>query len=182
MGEYTVLLNAWTGRNLSVGALRNEANRSAVSLYRPDVLIHWDDDDWSHPARISEQVSLLQSSKADCVGYNECLFWREKQREAWMYSAPFPWPTGSSMCYWRRAWEKKPFPDLPTETNPEGQDVKWRRGLNSKAVSAVADEPRMICRIHGGNTTNYDDLLVVKYRDTWRRVSKWDQACMEILR
>lgn len=55
----------------SIGALRNEANRSTDC----DIICHWDSDDWSHPDRIAEQVALLQSSGAECVGYNEMLFW-----------------------------------------------------------------------------------------------------------
>ncbi len=58
----------------SIGRLRNEANASAGNV---DILVHFDSDDVSHPNRIAEQVALLQSSGAECVGYNEMLFWAD---------------------------------------------------------------------------------------------------------
>lgn len=69
----------WTPRGAhcaSIGALRNSANDSAAPC---SVFCHWDSDDWSHPNRIAEQVALLQSSGAECVGYNEMLFWNTCQ-------------------------------------------------------------------------------------------------------
>ncbi len=59
----------------SIGVLRNVANKFAGQLTGADIIAHWDSDDWSHPNRIAEQVALLQSSGAECVGYNEMLFW-----------------------------------------------------------------------------------------------------------
>ncbi len=80
----------------SIGALRNLAN----GLSEGDILAHFDSDDWSHPNRVAEQVSLLTSSRpkcgcsqalnvtgrcphgnelgAECVGYSEMLFWDER--------------------------------------------------------------------------------------------------------
>src|SRR5690348_11105044 len=41
-------------RGQTIGVLRNAANKYALAHYReswtrPDVLMHWDSDDWSHP-------------------------------------------------------------------------------------------------------------------------------------
>ena len=52
--------------------------RSAREGHAADILVHLDDDDYSHPNRIAEQVVLLQSSGADCVGYREMLFWQNR--------------------------------------------------------------------------------------------------------
>src|ERR1041384_116717 len=43
----------------TIGALRNLANEATQPL-NAQILIHWDDDEWSHPNRITEQVALLQ--------------------------------------------------------------------------------------------------------------------------
>ncbi len=59
----------------SIGKLRNAANTSAREI--SDIICHWDSDDWSHANRIAEQVALLQSSGAECVGYHEMLFWAD---------------------------------------------------------------------------------------------------------
>ena len=156
-----------TGRlsALSIGELRNSANDAAIGGARAEVLVHWDDDDWSHPNRIAEQVALLQSSGAEVVGYNELLFWREGviqtgllptgrlpathepamrnfQGEAWLYSKQnnLPGALGTSLCYWRRTWERKPFPDLPKRPKGSGEDYEWLKGLNVVSVSALAPE------------------------------------------
>jgi hypothetical protein len=63
-----------------IGKLRNDAATwicdGPTSITDPTIFVHWDDDDYSHPNRISEQVALLQASGADVVGYNDMLFWR----------------------------------------------------------------------------------------------------------
>ncbi len=56
---------------VSIGELRNEA----ISETTADIIVHADDDDYSAPQRIEEQVRLLEASGAEAVGYNEVLFW-----------------------------------------------------------------------------------------------------------
>jgi glycosyltransferase involved in cell wall biosynthesis len=63
---------------MTIGALRNLGNGDASEA---DILIHFDDDDWSHSARIAEQVALLQASGKEAVGYREMLFWRKTPGE-----------------------------------------------------------------------------------------------------
>src|ERR1039457_5483020 len=61
-----------------IGTARNKANAYASQNhygFRPhDVIIHFDDDDWSAPTRISDQVKLLVESGKQAVGYREMLF------------------------------------------------------------------------------------------------------------
>ncbi len=195
---------------LTIGQLRNAAIENAVVYWEkgdgPDILIHWDDDDYSHPNRISEQVALLQSSGTDCVGYNECLFWREPvdqqlhcgsaiPGEAWLYRNPDPqYALGTSLCYWRKTWERKPF-----EATSQGEDLRFIAGLKIAAVSGIGghgcgmeianfppvgdrDNPRMIARIHPGNTsTAYKPEAMQreaqKRNGMWQRVPDWDSHC-----
>ncbi len=136
----------------SIGRLRNEANASAGNT---DIIVHFDSDDWSHPNRIAEQVALLQSSGAECVGYNEMLFWDERgyrvgedeyryesADEAWIYRAGGCKPLatnyaiGTSMCYWRKTWEQFPFPDY----SPGCDDLYWSSGDEKKGRRAVKIE------------------------------------------
>ena len=215
-----------TGTVPTIGSLRNYAiawadnDRSWHSIHHPDILIHWDDDDWSHPNRIAEQVALLQASGADCVGYNELLFWRTtghlieedfltddkrvtETGEAWLYTATrggVP-ALGTSLCYWRKTWERHHFAN---ET--QGVEDHWLREKNVVAPSSLGepfyhvdqetnkptqpmifknrgDEPRMIARIHGGNTSNGYKLeeYVSKGSKEWQRVTQWDQRIRELL-
>ncbi len=212
-------------RNLTIGALRNQANSFAAGA---DIIVHFDDDDWSHPNRIAEQVALLQASGADVVGYNEMLFWREprtefqvqgmdaagihigKRGEAWLYTSTrggVP-ALGTSLCYWRKTWERHHFAN---ET--QGVEDHWMREKNVVGVSAMGcwscqmgrdnvlprcpvcalgydpsratpvHSPRMIARIHGGNTSNGYDLEkhVANGSREWKRVPEWDQRVRGIL-
>ena len=175
----------WTNEaDKPIGELRNEANDYA----RADILIHWDDDDWSHPNRIAEQVALIQASGADCVGYREMLFWREVEQEAWLYVNDNPnWALGTSLCYWRKAWERRPF-----EAISHGEDTAWLRGLkvasissltsgNPKSVASQSAPPYMIARIHAGNAGNnaYNPEEMAKASE-WQSVPAWDGFCREV--
>jgi glycosyltransferase involved in cell wall biosynthesis len=193
----------------SIGKLRNRANDA---LPDRQILIHWDDDDWSHPNRIAEQVALLQSSGADAVGYREMLFWDERKyvarverersydesregfvNEAWLYrsQSPKPYALGTSLCYWRKTWEAKPFPAVIQPHNPSvnwGEDYEWCRGLKIESQSSFRpqdhgwdfdESPRMIASIHGGNTSPaYQKLECPE----WTRVPAWDEYAREAMR
>lgn len=203
-------LLTWENRGeKSIGELRNMANTAAgCGVNEADIICHWDSDDWSHPNRIAEQVALLQSSGAECVGYNEMLFWvgadqahfvgctpagvscacgeryarsggwcpkchaAPPDAEAWLYRAAVPnYAIGTSMCYWRSAWDKYPFPD-----RSEGcDDLDWfnRRVKIASDSSVGFIEVRMIASIHGGNTCAKIDP---KARE-WQRVPEWDAYC-----
>ena len=187
----------------SIGELRNNAIQYGASevvctvgsdkelIGAPDVLIHWDDDDWSSPNRIAEQVELLQTSGADVVGYNDMLFWRSagigRDGQSWLYTViPGLVPAlGTSLCYWRKTWEKQKFANAP---GPQGGSEygAWLKGLNVKTAPSVQDEPRMIARIHAGNASRHAYNLEhwVKYQGTpvtWKRVPEWDERVGRIL-
>lgn len=191
----------------TIGELRN----LAASMTDADIIVTFDSDDWSHPNRIAEQVALLKSSGADVVGYNSMLFWREPQEcecgalprhkdrgdtgEAWLYSNSNPqYALGTSLCYWRHVWERKPF-----EATSMGEDDRFLRGLKVAPVTSIFDKsgpppdfagiagawargaaPRMIARIHTSNTsTAYSPRKMEKARE-WRRVSEWDKYCQGV--
>ncbi len=196
---------AGTPCNETIGALRNKANNMAGY---GEIIAHWDSDDWSHPNRLAEQVALLQASGAQCVGYNSMLFWdtrlpkgaeyatahgdefegfySEPRNEAWLYRAINPRHLlGTSLMYWRSAWEQQPFDDVPI-----GEDTRWLMKLGSGVVgipSVIGGdatdpekscEPRMIASIHGSNSSSYRPE---KDRASSRRVPEWDDYCRRIM-
>ncbi len=208
----------------TIGDLRNFINQRAVDISRKpacpsaDILIHWDDDDWSHPNRISEQVALLQASGKQCIGYRDMLFWDSRARfggkvayadepliegEAWLYSNADPrYIVGSSLCYWRETWEKRPFRAAPENPEARGEDVWFIMDRDTLGVSSIffegkqkhsddcvcgtcgpghrtvlyggTCEPRMICSIHGRNTTSYAGI---EKSGNWTRVPEFDEVC-----
>jgi hypothetical protein len=188
----------------TIGELRNRAIQQAKGF---DIIVHADDDDYSHPNRIAEQVALLQSSGKECVGYREVLFWRSSCQvyvgemqgplgphpvfelhdgEAWLYSNRDPrYCIGASLCYWRRVWERHPFPALPKNREGLTEDNAWLRDVDSYGELSRLNEqwePRLICSIHGGNSQAYDiEAKIARGATEWRRVPEWDAYCREIM-
>jgi hypothetical protein len=183
--------STWDG---TIGGMRN---RAAETLIGHDILIHFDDDDWSSPRRIAEQVELLQSSGADVVGYNEMLFSDERSsqarnREAWLYRNTDPrYALGTSLCYWSKAWERSPF-----EAIDEGEDWRFTSRLKCVGVSSLVGvheniacysgistgvpkilphQTRMVARIHAGNTSKAYRAEAMNKSGEWSRVPAWDE-------
>ena len=91
---------------------------------------------------------------------------------------------GTSMCYWREAWERNPFPD-----RSEGcDDLEWlNKGVKISSVSSIFDVPsmgavtkgpRMIASIHGGNLTPYQPEAA---SFNYRRVFEFDEYCRKAM-
>ncbi len=88
----------WGGMPKTIGAMRNDAIAWALDgpSPLPDIFVTFDSDDVSHERRIEEQVSLLVSSGADCVGYRECAFWDSRQYVGKRDTSVHPVPAVSS--------------------------------------------------------------------------------------
>jgi hypothetical protein len=173
------------GAGKTIGEMRNDANREALS-YQADIIVHWDDDDVSHPKRIAEQVKLLQKSSAGCVGYREILFWREKDGTAWLYSnKDNRYCIGTSLCYWANMWALRRFPSLPKAKGGTGEDVEWVRGLESVGVSSLEMprkqeiQPRLVASIHAGNSQDYSGIAK---SGNWMRANVWDAPVREMMK
>jgi len=105
-----------------------------------------------------------------------------EEGEAWLYShVRQDYCLGTSLCYWRRVWEAKPFEDRNT-----GEDREWIRGLNTLGVGITADWPErsnlgtpvMVAEIHGSNISS----RVQPESDNWKRVPQWDARLQEIMK
>ena len=186
LGDYDGVHHAWSDLSLqswSVGRLRNNANERAAR-YKPEILIHFDDDDWSHPFRIAEQVALLESSGADAVGYDDMIFW--DGAEAWQYFIRHPGKAlGTSLMYWAKTWERVPFQPFAS-----GEDSDWCGRVKVATVSSiVGGVPRMIARIHAGNARNPAYSLAERQKNAalpyplwqWRRAPEYDRILKETL-
>ena len=181
--ENEVRVDAREFQECRIGALRNAAGALTPGA---DIIVHWDSDDYSNPNRIAEQVELLQSNGADCVGYREVMFWDTRPGAfcgAWLYTNPCSnWCHGASLCYWRKSWERKKFEDMNA-----GEDLVWQAGLKRAAVSGVGHsktcfgkrdaEPRLICGLHGGNTS----AAIVAGAPEWKRAPLWDERVRAIM-
>lgn len=183
----TALIYATVDPGPNHGELCNLANSLAKGA---DIIAHFDSDDWSHPERLREQVGLLTQERmdptlaeftgrrewnprqCDCVGYNDVLFWDSVNGEAWFYShGGARYAVGASMCYWREAWERRPFEPMPT-----GSDTMWRHKVRVRGETSLQVQgPMMICELHGGNISS----KVVERSEQWTRAPHWNDYCRE---
>ena len=208
--------------NRTIGELRNIVNGYAFGKGPPDIIVHWDDDDWSHPSRIEDQVEILQRTGADVVGYNEVLFavkfgtteaievtrsgifdgpndpppsqYREYVPGVTRYSYQAyhycdrrkTYAIGSSLCYWTKTWQRRPFQKAPIRPNATGEDSLFIEGLNCVGVSGLTDPagPRMVCRVHGSNSADYSNLTRegAARGTSFTRAEAFDRYCAEVFR
>lgn len=180
---------AW--RKSPVGTLRNEANFLAARVFpKATIFVHWDDDDWSHPNRIAEQVRFLVESKAEVVGYDQVLFSRNGQGWKWANKVPGLHPCGSSLCYWRDAWAKDQFHcERPSNSESTSEYHDWLQRRQKATCSAFGPpdgrwggpghELRLIARIHGANTTRYN--LDEQKSPSWSRQPAWDPEIRRLM-
>ncbi|MFL5381779.1 MAG: glycosyltransferase [Longimicrobiaceae bacterium] len=132
-------------RSASLGAKRN----LACSLARGELLLHWDDDDWTAADRITRQVSALLASGAEVCGLSVVRYFDPAARLAWEYrwtDAARPWVGGNTLLYRRGAWERRPFPALNV-----GEDTRWV--WSQPSVHALTDSRFFAALVHPRNTS-----------------------------
>lgn len=156
----------------TIAAKRN----MACSHARGEIIMHWDDDDWSAPGRMSEQVARLIKTEASVVGYHSMPFVDEEQRRAWKYSGARHYAIGTSLCYLHSYWCEHPFPAGVRV----GED-NWMVGQAS-SLSSVDGSEYMFARIHSGNTSDKrcdvtgEEWQEMDY-DTFMAALKREAAC-----
>jgi hypothetical protein len=80
--------------------------------------VHWDDDGWSAPWRLSHQVAALASAGHSGVcGQRTALYCDPLRGQAWRYEYPArrrPWLHEGTLCYRRQVWQAQPhYDDAP---------------------------------------------------------------------
>jgi Glycosyl transferase family 2/Methyltransferase domain len=131
----------------TIGAKRNLACEHAHG----ELVVHWDDDDWSAPWRLGYQVEMFQNQDVDVSGLSALYFCDPAAGRAWRYEYPAgrrAWVTDGTFCYRRRFWEEAPFPDTSF-----GIDTSYLWQGASKRVGALADSSFYVAQVHPGNTS-----------------------------
>jgi len=134
----------------TIGSLRNLA--AYLVGETADVLMHWDSDDWSAPARMGDQVrELLAHPDRDGVGYHSMHFYRKADRSTWLYQLD-GYALGTSMAYWREAWQRSGG----FESRQVGEDTNFAKVVRFKTyghLTPITKYPFMVAELHPGNTT-----------------------------
>jgi glycosyltransferase involved in cell wall biosynthesis len=134
-------------RRRTLGEKRNVAVDAAVG----EVIVHLDDDDWSHPDRVRIQCDALGAGSAELCGLDRMLWFEPTTGRAWRYTCPpvrRPWVAGNTLAYLRRTWERSPFP-----AHASGEDTAFVWGRRDRRVLPLGDERIVIGRLHESNTS-----------------------------
>jgi O-antigen biosynthesis protein len=143
-----------------LGAKRNLGCRMASGT----LIVHWDDDDWMAPHRLSYQIEMLQSQRADLCGSSRQLYYDPAQDKAWLYEYPRgrygvrPLPVGNTLCYQQALWAGNPFPEVAV-----GEDTRFIWSCANKNLALLPDHTFYVGLIHSRNTSR--KVLVGPY---WR--------------
>ncbi|NVJ23178.1 MULTISPECIES: glycosyltransferase [Myxococcus] len=132
-------------RRHSVGAKRNLACQSA----RGELIVHWDDDDWSAPHRLRYQATSLLDSGASVCGLTRVYYHQPATDRSWQYVYPpgqRPWVSGNTLCYTKSFWSRNPFPDINI-----GEDARFLWSDPSRKLLVLDDPSFFVACIHDAN-------------------------------
>jgi glycosyltransferase involved in cell wall biosynthesis len=135
-----------------VGKVIGEKRNIACQLARGEYIVHWDDDDWYGPNRISEQVRILRQSSRPATGYNILPFAWDEGRRAWLYQGTQGYACGASLCYLRSYWAGHRFEHVHI-----GEDNRFIKKIGARFLSWSGNS--IVARIHGGNTCERITML-----------------------
>jgi glycosyltransferase involved in cell wall biosynthesis len=124
-----------------------EKRNFGCSRARGDVICHWDDDDYSAPARIGHQVEMLSESGLAVAGFHSMKF--TDGENWWKYKGARNYSLGTALCYRREWWEANPFKPMPIG---EDNEMVYAAQRAQQIVSEDAGE-LMYATIHDANTS-----------------------------
>lgn len=130
----------------SIGLKRN----ACCELASGAIIWTLDNDDWSGPGRMADQVQrLIDNPKMLMTGYDQLVFANQTTQQAWEYRSGSG-VCGTSMCYWRSFWQLNRFRNLQV-----GEDVQFV-GIASRAAKLLAVPARehMVSWLHDSHTWN----------------------------
>lgn len=140
---------------LTVGAKRN----LACSLASGEVIVHWDDDDFSAPVRIRDQVERMIAADKAVSGYNSMYFTDGKNW--WIYPGSPQFALGTSLCFKKSWFGTHKFRDLQVG---QDEDFGHHAAVARQLVSVDAGR-MMVASNHSKNTSPRETLS-----GPWRRV------------
>lgn len=133
------------GEKHTLGAKRNLACKDA----RGEVIVHWDDDDWVAPWRLSYQIRSLLIEGADVCGLDKVFFYDPGLDRSWQYvfKGDRPWVAGGTFCYTKAFWSINPFTNVNI-----GEDTRFVWGNRSTKMTTLQDCTFYVAIIHPRNS------------------------------
>lgn len=127
----------------TTGAMRNAGCEAAAG----ELIAHFDDDDFSAPGRLADQVARLIESGKAVTGYRTMRF--TDGDSWWQYTGVPDYALGTSLVFRRDWWAQHRFPDLRV-----GEDTAFvYRARALRAITSVDAGDLMWATIHPQNTS-----------------------------
>lgn len=157
---------------LTTGQKRNVC----CELAKGQLICHFDDDDYSTPDRISDQVRRLTETGKHITGYSMLLFWDTLTGTVKRFSAGQPgYIVGTSFMYTKSLWQQIKFEDKQQFTDNE---FLQKIGLNN--VAASYECTKMVARIHdAGHTSPKEGIAETVPRETIPPLF-WDNELLRV--
>ena len=134
-------------RRHTIGAKRNLACEKATG----EIILHWDDDDWYAPWRISYQVSQLLERRYDLCGLDHLYYYQPSTQSAWEYvysAGSKPWLAGNTLCYRKRVWQQHRFPEVDV-----AEDARFVWQFPSASLGRLENAGFVVGLIHSTNVS-----------------------------
>jgi glycosyltransferase involved in cell wall biosynthesis len=130
----------------STGTKRNYCNE----LARGSIICHFDDDDWSAPDRIENQVETILECGKSITGFGTMIFWKASKDVGLIYRPQVPnYVCGTSLCYLKEYWSQHQFPNKQVcEDNAFVYPA-----IRNKELLASQEFMLMVARIHNKQTS-----------------------------
>lgn len=161
-----------------LSSLMNEGCAFAVES-NPRYIAKWDDDDWFGPRRLKEQLAFAEQTGAWVIGYNDLPIIDTRTGEVSIYRHPGKYAVGTSLFFRTEAWKQFPFPAGVDGKGSDGGFVShWITQGKFACTSCFVDGvPRVIARLHGGNTsmTRMFTPAPQEAADLVRKLIGWEQ-------
>lgn len=138
--DYLPIKIVWHKGN--IGDKRN----IAITQSMGDIICHMDDDDVYSHDWITKSVEHLMQSKADITGLSNAYFYKQPDLLEFNYKGGQPYVLEATMCYWRKVWEQKSFPNQQT-----GEGLNFQ--INRKVVPHTY-KTGFLAVMHGSNTAS----------------------------
>lgn len=126
-----------------------EKRNRACELARGEVLVHWDDDDWHAPNRLSYQVAELERHGAALCGTPKLYYLEPAARRGWLYESPQTqrrWISG--LCYRTSLWRENRFAHVQT-----GEDTRFVSSPRVGQPLVLPEHRFLVGVVHEGNTS-----------------------------
>ena len=130
-----------------VGTKRNQC----CEIARGTIITHFDDDDWSAPQRLREQIKRLDNVAV--TGYNSIAFFNVEKKWAAIWKGCKQ--AGAGYSYRKDFWKDHKF-----ESWTGGEDCAfYEAAVKAEQFDCVEGHTRLVCTRHDNNTWYAGDMV-----------------------